>query len=383
MKELEGDCGVIFTYVNEDNYDPPDNFGPGELKVTSLRKNFETEGERVLETSGEMFFNPTEVAEPSRYKLGEGFVKMFVLADLEPTSLLVTICYRASDGVLIVYPDFNSLEKEYQLEIDRKCKQIFGYTVENLSTNVREIANQLVRQEKLNKIQDETCELMKKLRVSKDYNFAHPKFCRVVLLLEIIEVREFGFDNIHVRYAIKLPKYAKIIDGQLTGSSHSSNKQGNIWKIGHCHSLVVDIDDEFLVSTFKLDPLSITFEVISIDPIWERERREGIGSFKLYLNSRSDGDVVEILCFRDLQNGSWFADFIERFFLGGIHKTVGQSRLEIDSNFYGNQTVATGVLAVKMQKIIQTKLWKKNYLQMQSVDEIITSYHKAKMQFKK
>lgn len=220
---------------------------------------------------------------------------------------------------------------------------------------------------------------MKKLNVSKDPDFEFPKFCRIVLMLEIVDGLGFEYDNLHVQFRIKLPKFVRLVDGALEGSTHSSLRNSELWNFGFCHSLVIDIDDEFSLSSSRLDSLAINFEVISIDPMWKRERREGIASLKLPIEDRNDGQIFELSCLRDLQGGSWFWDFLERFFLGGIHKTqmLDQNHDGI-VNFYGNKTVSTGTLRVKVHKVTQTKISRRSYTKMKSIDEIITSYHQAK-----
>lgn len=379
-EETEGNHEIIFTYIDDDNYQPLDYFGPREVKITNLRKNVETNSAIEGETLSKIFINPQQQLVPSRYTTGDEFIKMFIMADLEPTTLLITIHYRKSDGLFMIYPDFNDINNEYHLEIDQNSKQMFVYVVENLSTTFSDETNQRVEKQKLEKIQEETCELMKKLNMSKDHNFTYPKFCRIVLMMEIIDACDFEFDNIHVRFHIKLPKFAKLVDGNLKGSTHSSVANENVWNFGFCHSLVFDIDDEFLMSKTNLDSIIIDFEVISIDSIWERERREGIASLKIPLEAKSSDKIKNISCFRDLQGGNSFIDFLERFFLGGIHKTHEFEDKNGNSvNFYGNKTISTGSLRVKVQKVQQMKPSKRNNLKLKSIDEIISSYHKAKL----
>lgn len=376
----DSESGLIFTYTNDDNYEPADNFGTRDVNLTKLRRNVETNKSDDEEKSLRMFVDSSKPVVPSRYKVGDEFVKMFIMADLEPTTLLVSIYYRESDGVFVIYPDFNSLDNEYLLEIDQNSKQLFGYFVKNLSESFNDGTKQLAQKENLNKIQEETNELIKKLNISKDPDFVYPKFCRIVFLLEIIDGTNFEYDNIHVQFQIKLPKFVKVVEGALNGATHSSAKNGDVWNYGFCHSLVLDIDDEFLLSANKLDSVTINFEVISIDPTWERERREGIASYKMHLDGgESNQKPINISCCRDLQSGSWFVDFLERFFLGGIHKTtIHDQNQEGVTNFYGNQTVSTGSLRFKIQKITQLKPSKRSYANMKSIDEIISSYHKAK-----
>lgn len=380
-ESVEG--GLIFTYTNDDKYQPSDNFGPRDFPQTNLRKQIENKSIEKEETSSKLFADPNQQISHSRYSTGEDFVNLFIMADLEPITLLVTISYRKSDGVFIIFPDFNSISNEYRLEIDQNSKQLFGYCVENLSLTSHDASNQLEQQEKLKKIQEEISEHMRRLNLNKDPDFVFPKFCRILLLIEIIDGTDFDYDNLHVRYHIKLPKFVKVIEGNIEGSTHSSFKNDTKWNFGFCHSLVLDIDDEFFLSSSKVDTLAINFEVISIDSTWKRERREGLATLKLPLEGRSEKQEFELLCFRDLQGNSFLHDFLERFFLGGIHKTsiLDQEHNEI-VNFYGNKTVSSGKLKVKIQKIAQTQMSKRSFANLKSIEEIINFYHQAKARLK-
>lgn len=382
-RSAEESTGLIFTYTSDDKYQPSDNFGPRDIPPTRLRKHVDNNDAVQEQISSRMFVDPNQQIIPSRYSTGDEFVKFYVMADLEPITLLVTISYRKSDGVFIIFPDFNNLENEYQLEIDQNSKQLFGYCVENLSVISDDDTKQQARNEKLNRIQDETNELMRKLNIYKDPDFVFPKFCRIVLLIEIIEGWDFEYDNLHVRYKVKLPKFVKVVEGDLNGSTHSSFKNKTLWSFGFGFSLVLDIDDEFFLSSSKVDTFSIHFEVISIDPLWERERREGLAALKLPLEGMSKQDY-DLSCIRDLQGNNSFRDFLERFFLGGIHQTsILDQEPEGIINFYGNKTVSTGTLRIKIQKITQSQKSKRCFAQLKSIEEIINSYHEAKARLKK
>lgn len=378
--ESANESGLIFTYTNDDKFAPLDNFGSRDLKITNLRRNVDANETIKDEGNSHLFISNEESFVKTRYALtnGDDFMKMFIMADLEPTTLLVSIFYRASDGVFIIYPDFNTSDNEYLLEIDQNSKQSFGYNVENISLGFNEATKEQAEKEKLAKIQEETCELMKKLNISKDPQFVYPKFCRVVLLLEIIDGRNFEYENLHVQFDMKLPKFVKVVEGGLNGATHSS-VGGQVVNFGFCHCLVLDIDDEFSLSATKVDTITINFEVISIDQTWKRERREGIAQIKLPLLGKTNSEIFDLPCYRDLQGGSWIIDFFERFFLGGVHKTDILDQMHDDSiNFYGNKTISTGNIRLKVQKMTQTKVSKRSYDKMKTVDEIIRSYHKAK-----
>lgn len=388
IKESSGDeanneSGLVFSYIDEDKYQPPDNFGSGDVRITKLRRNVESNEPSKDESLSGLFVAPQDNVAPIRYGIGNDFIKMFIMADLEPTTVLVSIYYRQSDGAFIIFPDFNGSDNEYLVEIDQNSKQLFGYFIENLSLGLTDAMKQQSEKEKLSKIQEETCELMRKLNISKDPDFICPKFCRIVLLLEIIDGTDFEFNNLHVRFQIKLPRFVKVVEGDLEGATHSSTKNENLWRFGYCHCLVLDIDDEFSLSTSKVDSMEIDFEIISIDSSWERERREGISTSKMPLLENSS-KILELTCYRDLQGGSWLTDCLERFFLGGIHRKESlNQKFEGIQNLYGNKTVSTGTLRLKIQKVIQTRASKRNYSKMKSVDEIISSYHKAKARLQK
>lgn len=368
---------LIFTYIDEDAYQPPDNFGPQNVKITQLRKIVENQNDNA-EKNGKsrksLFLHPEENENYFRFNLGEKFMKMCVMADLEPTTLLITILYRESDGLMMIFPDFTAPNDSYMLEIDQNSKQNYVYTIENLSIISDEAMSIQNQKEKLEKVKDETCKLMKKLNLTEEVDFEHPKFCRIVLLLEIVDASDFEFDNLHVQFAIKLPKFCRLVEGDLRGTTHSSYGKDGKWHFGYCHSVVFDIDDEFLISQSKIDTVSFNFEVISSDSTWEIERREGLAALKIAVLEKSEEiGELELKCYRDLQGGSKFMDFLERFFLGGIHKKL----VEFDdctANLYGNQTVSSGKLHVKIQKIVQMNQSKRSFQRMRAIDEIINKY---------
>lgn len=380
LKELrseESEHCVIFTYIDEDAYQPPDNFGPQNVKITNLRKNVE----KTVETSQQngksrksIFIDTEEDENKFRFDSGDKFMKMCVMADLEPTTLLATIYYRQSDGLLLIYPDFTTSNDSYMLEIDQNSKQNYVYSIENLSLIADEASTQKIHKEKLDKVKEETCSLLKKLNLTEEIDFDHPKFCRVVLLLEIVDATNFEFDNLHVQFAIKLPKFFRLIEGELQGSTHSSYAANGKWNFGYCHSIIFDVDDEFQLSQNQIDSIAFNFEVISSDATWEIERREGLAAIRIAALEKSENvGEVELSCYRDLQGGGSFMDFLERFFLGGIHKKIVDFD-DCTANLYGNQTVSSGRIRVKIQKIVQMKQPKRSHERMRAIDEIINSY---------
>lgn len=271
IKESTEESGLIFTYIDCDNFQPADLFGSTEVKISGLRKNVESKPPADEHKSSAMFIDKSQSFVSSRYDNGNDFVTMFIMADLEPRKVLVSISFRHTDGLFVVYPDFNSQDNEYLFEVDQNSKQLFGYCIENTSTTSSDSLISLAQKKTLNKIQEQTCELMTKLNIHKNPSFECPSFLRMVLMLEIVDGRHFENDNLHVRYTITLPKFVKLIDGSLDGTTHSSFKSSQVWNFGFCHSIVLDVDDEFMLSASKLDSITINLEVISIDPSWGRK----------------------------------------------------------------------------------------------------------------
>jgi hypothetical protein len=250
--------------------------------------------------------------------------------------------------------------------------------MENTSKVSNKATKKLKQKQKLDELVNETGDIMKKMMdFTKDHEAINFPKHRILLLIEIINAENFQYDNIHVQYEIKLPKNMKLVEGALEGSTHSSFRgDENIWHFGYCCSLVFDIDDEFSLLSIESEKIAIIFNVVSIDSLWHRERHEGTSSLNLPLQCLTRNTEFDLECFRYLHNGSLLRDMLERFFLGGIRSTnCDQSKAY---NLYGNSTVSTGRLKIKIQQIKQTQ--NSNFIntRLQSVDKIIESYHKAK-----
>lgn len=374
------EAGLLFTYTDDDKFLPPDNFGSRDVKITKLRKSVEVKGEDGRTDNVGMFFDNTKTFNAARYKCGNNFENFYIMADLEPSTLLFTIKYRKSDNLFTIFPDFNDPVNAYFLEIDQDSKQIYYYFIENLSATSNEATEKVKKKQRLDNLQTETQELIKKMSLNiRDQSFNCPKFCRIVYMLEIISAKDFEFDNLHVQFKIKFPKFVKIVEGLQEAATHSSFRNESSWNFGYCHALIIEIDDEFSLSSSQLDLIEINFEVISIDAVWGRERSEGIASVKMPINSTKNIQEFTLKCFRDLQGCNWIIDSLERFFLGGIRSTRFHNYSQDGvTNFYGNQTVSTGTLNIKIQQIKQIKTSQRHNLKMQTIEEIINCYHKAK-----
>lgn len=62
---------------------------------------------------------------------------MHIMADLGREILLFTIKYRSHDGLLLIYPDFNSIDANpYLKEIVSDSRHLYQYAIQNISVDL-------------------------------------------------------------------------------------------------------------------------------------------------------------------------------------------------------------------------------------------------------
>lgn len=239
--ELDSDdrsVGKIFTYVSEDSFDSE---GGDEKWNEFVQRVNELDDESL---GGELVVNRTDGGKERLFKGIFGFETMYIMADLAVETVLFIIRWRLSDGLLIVYPDFNLLgTNPYLQEIDADTKHMFHYALENLSEDGDTNANRM----------KENIEVISQLRnlsiVSPPTVFqVPPKRCtNVFLFLEIKTAEQFEYDNIHIRYNIVLPNRCEVIEGLVQGSTHSFRRGPGQrqYNVGYCHELMVLCNTDF------------------------------------------------------------------------------------------------------------------------------------------
>lgn len=81
-----------------------------------------------------------------------------------------------------------------------------------------------------------------------------PRRCtQIFLFLEIISAEDFEYDNLHVRYCVRLPERCEFVvdtDGTINephvGSTHSVKKsQDGQWKFGFCYELCILCSEDY------------------------------------------------------------------------------------------------------------------------------------------
>lgn len=171
------------------------------------------------------------------------FETMYIMADLAVETILFTIRWRSKDGLLIVYPDFNSIAANpYLQEIDSDTKHMFHYALENLSEDYNNDDDHM-------KKEIAVISHLKNLSITSPSAFhVPPKRCtNIFLFMEIESAECFEYDNIHVRYNIVLPNRCEVLDGLLQGSTHSCRK-GHCterFNVGYCHELMILCDTDY------------------------------------------------------------------------------------------------------------------------------------------
>lgn len=343
---------LIYTYVHDDGYVP--------IEFRQIEKK-------------------SEISKINHVK--DGFIEMHIMADLEVKILLFTIKYRQSDGLFLVYPDFNEAQNSYYIEIDQNSKQIYTYFLENISGINKKTIKQHKKEESLRNVNKETCDVMNKFKFfSRDVSQIHMPLCRIILLIEIISAKNFDSDSLHVEYKVKLPKFLKVSEGSLEGSTHSSFKNNNQWHFGYGFCISLGIEDEFTISSIDLEKITIIFNVVTIDSLWKRERHEGVAILNLPIKSLKKNFHYDLRCLRYVKNGKGLLDMLERFFLGGIRALNDSNHdiRDVSLNLYGNTTLSAGSLDVKIQVIRENKSSYSINTRLRSIDDIIDSYRKAK-----
>lgn len=132
--------------------------------------------------------------------------------------------------------------------------------------------------------------------------------------------------------------------------------------------------------------------MISVDKWWQRERREGLTQFQVSL----DQSLVcekNLQCFRDLQGSNKIVDFLERYFFGGLYPNSYnfEGSSEGIVNRYGNQTISTGSLNIRLYLLKQVRATLVNKTSLKqgvnqkfpTIDDVIEDYKKAKDRLEK
>ncbi|XP_034119008.1 tectonic-like complex member Mks1 [Drosophila albomicans] len=344
-----------------------------------------------------------DLQEEEREKQLQGYQLMRIYAQLQRDTLLFSLRYSPTEGLLYVYPDFNlsADDMEYSLELDNDCRQLFAYGLENVTLPLLQKTLTLTpppplpvhlppplelhsppatatASELLTHYEQERQLAAERRRLLQ---FAVPpkRMRRVSLLLQLHEAQHFEHPNIHVRYYVNPPKHTllELEPGlsdepfPLRGATATclEGGAGNLASFSHCWQLTLLCEETFVGAEEEQQLLHIYFEVISIDG-WQRERCEGYAHFACSLLAPlpvAATHGIRLQCIRPV--GSWL-DALNRYFIGGrkLFDFVGyfsshsQSQLgpqTLHSRFEADQACAmrsTGNILFSVRKIQQRQL---------------------------
>ncbi|XP_039440472.1 tectonic-like complex member Mks1 [Culex pipiens pallens] len=350
----------IFTYTTADNYSPD-----------------------------EEIFDMAKQATRQRIDQDENaFESMYIMADLDSEVLLFSLRWDPTEKLLLIYPDFNCMKiNPYYKEIQGDSRQMYHFGIKNLSRK-----GQFTGSKETVQIQDNLINKLMRLtlreELSKDH-FSYPNNHQqqFLVLLEIKSGVGFSYDYTHVRFKIDLPIEAKITDGFIDGSTHSSKQTKGTWQYAHCHEICFEIPENHDID----ENVRVYFEVISIDS-WKRERLLGNACLDIKLMSQ----VVEttLTCLK-IANNNNFYDKLEAFLVGGrreinLEEFFGSKENSL-LNRYGSSTERSGELDIKCQvvqqhrpQIIQlaggpnAKKHGKFRANVITIEELLSSYQRAR-----
>ncbi|XP_001978366.3 Meckel syndrome type 1 protein [Drosophila erecta] len=319
----------------------------------------------------------------------KGYQLMYIYADLQQDTLLVSIRYDPEHGLLYVYPDFSSsaadLDYVVQIERNNDCRQLYAFGFENVTPleayddagvpeeadgeDEQEVGNGLALEEDLPEeaSAEEILEFYHRRRATASerrsllqFEMPPKRMKRVSLLLELQEAQNFENPNIHVRYYLKAPANT-LYEGTpgvdpMQGATATCRNAGD-WRsahLGHCWQVTLLLEEQH----HPADLLHLYFEVISIDS-WQRERCEGYAHYAISLTSALPTDSIRLQCLRPL--GNWL-DALNRYFIGGrqlfdfesffnVHR---QSEVHYRLHFSSDRAMTTtGTLSLRLQKLQQ------------------------------
>ncbi|XP_017005324.2 tectonic-like complex member Mks1 [Drosophila takahashii] len=322
---------------------------------------------------------PAEAEELHR----QGLQLMYIYADLQQDTLLVSLRYDPAEGLLYVYPDFSGsaqdLDYVVQIERDNDCRQLYAFGFENATPLVKlnegggsipeedpdpdpypdsDLPEEATALEILDYYHRRRAAASER-RSLLQFEMPPKRMRRICLLLELQEAQHFEYPNIHVRYYLRPPANTIHEGSDLQGATATCRNAGDLRlaRLGHCWQVELLCEEQHRPE----DLLHLYFEVISIDG-WQRERCEGYAHYALSLTSALARDSVRLQCIRPV--GNWL-DALNRYFIGGrrlfdfeayfdVHRQ-SEVHSRMDARKERGMTT-TGSLLLRLQKLQQRQV---------------------------
>lgn len=348
----EAKLNFIFTYIHQDNFVPNSD-------ATKDSKNEKDKDKASAE--------------------------MYIYAALKPDTQLAVLKYYDRERLLYIYPDFTvSQNQPYFISIDSDYRHLYSYGIEDNSSKALLSTNEQAQFLYLP-------ELPIHWRLNDDFykQFEMPpkRTQRFSIIFTVNELAGFEYDNVHIRYHIRLPENTLLEEGLLDASSHTAagSSFNAFTHIGLSWQITILCEEQYDPSQH----LFLFFEVVSIDS-WERERIEGYCHYTLSL-LKPCHHIIKLHCIRPVES---FWESLNRYFIGGrrqfdyksfICERFNDKESENTLNFYcryGSRMQNSGELNLTCQMLSQRNCELLNPSSSRSIgmtlDDIMMAYKEAR-----
>uniref|UniRef100_A0A1A9WAT4 Meckel syndrome type 1 protein n=1 Tax=Glossina brevipalpis TaxID=37001 RepID=A0A1A9WAT4_9MUSC len=241
---------------------------------------------------------------------------MYIYAALNPDTMLAVLKWYEAQRLLHIYPNFNDYNSNaYYIEINTDYRHLYSYGITTVSpqiSNRKSIMNNLTY---IPETFHSQCYTKSEID-QKKFSLPPQTTQRYSVLFEIQDILDTEYNDIHVRYHIKMPPNYVLEDGILDGTTHSvstssSSSLNDSINIGFCWQITIFCKHQYNHN----HRLHIFFEVISIDS-WDRERVEGYTYYAISL-LQANHECVTLKCMRPKES---LFDAFSRYFIGGYRQ---------------------------------------------------------------
>ncbi|XP_068010604.1 tectonic-like complex member MKS1 [Melanerpes formicivorus] len=293
---------------------------------------------------------------------------MYIMGDLGPYGKLGHREYEHvlctikvdSNGVITVKPDFTGTKGPYRIELDGEKREVWKYTIENVSAQMRpEEAER--EQQMFRDLYARHKEYLSGL-VGSEFEMTLPGTLRLMVNGEIVSAQGYEYDNLYVHFFVELPaQWSSPAFQQLSGVTQTCATKAVGWEnvAYFCYLFTLEMfftqGDESEGSLPQWPVLY--FEVLSLDS-WQRYRVEGYGS--LVLPASPGLHELTISTWRPVELGT--VAELRRFFIGGSPELEDLTYVRIPSTFKGARlsrlgfrTETTGSVTFRLHCLQQSR----------------------------
>ncbi|KAK7505914.1 hypothetical protein BaRGS_00002636 [Batillaria attramentaria] len=297
---------------------------------------------------------------------------MYIMADLSPRERAaeeedeyVLCCLQLNaNGVLCIRPDFNRGRKPYITETLSAGREVYEYTVENVSKEMSRL-----EQDREMKMYREVYSRHREFLsacVGHDFEVPQPDVLRLAVYGEMVSAQGFEMDNLYLHFFVDLPK-----------NWYADRQQQLAWVTQTCATKTIGRDEVAYFSFpfhfelyYKRSPGSTTdpdelprfpqilVEALSVDS-WHRFFHEGYTSIQIPGKPGVHKSTHD--CWRPV--GKSVTSHLRRFFIGGTPELEDPTYISIPSTFdgthlskFGFRTETTGNVTANLNIMMQSSV---------------------------